>query len=269
MYPDILKHYTWNKATKTYSERSRRRSCNNESNSPKSDTIGRIPVVAFTPKNQERYFLRLLLHHVKGPKSYQDLKTVDGEICDTFQAACIKLGIWDGDDEIEKSLEEAASIKFASGLRHCFVTMLIYAMPANPRELYEKFKEELCLDFAKRDRATKPTEAHMNEALLELQQCFNRNGMDMVKDFYFPEPVRKEPKDKEISRDVLDEIDNFYEGLSDQAQENIAMLNPDQKKLFDLVAQSVENNNGDLFALDAPGGTGKTFMLTTLLSYVR
>ena len=51
--------------------------------------------------------------------------------------------IWDGDDEIEKSLEEAAFIKFASGLRHCFVTMLVY-----PREVYEKFKEELCLDFA-------------------------------------------------------------------------------------------------------------------------
>ena len=90
LYPKILKHYTWNKATKTYSERSRRRSCNSESNSPKSDTIGRIPVVAFTRKIQESYFLRLLLHHVKGLKSYQDLKTVDGEICDTFQAACIK-----------------------------------------------------------------------------------------------------------------------------------------------------------------------------------
>ena len=93
--------------------------------------------------------------------------------------------------------------------------------------------------------------------------------MDMVKDIYLPEPVRKEPKDKEISRDILDELDNFYEGLSDQAQDNIAMLNPDQRKLFDLVTQSVENNNGDIFALDAPGGTGKTFMLTTLLSYVR
>ena len=36
-----------------------------------------------------------------------------------------------------------------------------------------------------------------------------------------------------------------------------------------MVSQSVENNSGDIFALDAPGGTGKTFLLTTLLSYVR
>ena len=48
-------------------------------------------------------------------------------------------------------------------------------------------------------------------------------------------------------------MDNFYEELSDQAQDNIAMLNSDQRKLFYLVAQSVENNNGDIFALDAPG----------------
>ena len=124
--------------------------------------------------------MRLLLHHVKGPKSYEDIRTVDGEIFETFQAACIKLGIWDGDDEIEKSLEEAASIKFASGFRHCFVTMFVHAMPANPRELYEKFKEELCLDFAKRDRAKKPTQEHVNEALLELQQFFNQQVSNQI-----------------------------------------------------------------------------------------
>ena len=134
LYPNILQRYTWNKAAKEYNER--KRSMNGSNDERKSDTIGRIPVVAFTPKSQERYFLRLLLHHVKGPTSYENLKTVDGEVCETFKAACIKLGLWESDDEIEKSLEEAASIKFGSALRHCFVMLFVHAMPANPRELY-------------------------------------------------------------------------------------------------------------------------------------
>ena len=57
LYPNILKHYTWNKATKQFLPRSRSTISGYQSNDgSKSDTIGRIPVVAFTPKNQERYF---------------------------------------------------------------------------------------------------------------------------------------------------------------------------------------------------------------------
>ena len=41
--------------------------------------------------------------------SYEDLRTVDGEICETFQAACIKLGLWDGDEEIDISEEKNIS----------------------------------------------------------------------------------------------------------------------------------------------------------------
>ena len=38
--------------------------------------IGRINSV--NPKKGERFYLRLLLNHVKGPTSFQDLLTVDG-----------------------------------------------------------------------------------------------------------------------------------------------------------------------------------------------
>ena len=47
------------------------------------------------------------------------------------------------------------------------------------------------------------------------------------------------------------------------------MLNHEQREFFDMVVESVDNGMGKIFALDAPGGTGKTFCLTTLLEYVR
>ena len=96
--------------------------------------------------------------HVKGPKSFEDLRTVEGEVCATYHEACIKLGLFEGDDEIEKALEEAYSIKFGKAFRQFFVTILLYAVPANPLELYEKFKDQLCEDYCKKAKVTVPTE---------------------------------------------------------------------------------------------------------------
>ena len=42
--------------------------------------IGRIPTISLCAKQMEAYALRMLLHHVKGPTCFQDLKTVNGII---------------------------------------------------------------------------------------------------------------------------------------------------------------------------------------------
>ena len=52
-------------------------------------------------------------------------------------------------------------------------------------------------------------------------------------------------------------------------EENINMMNNGQKQIFEEIMHSVDNNSGRLFAIDAPGGTGKTFLLSTLLEKVR
>ena len=59
------------------------------------DTIGRVYTIH--PSQQEAYFLRLLLHEVKGPTSFDDLKTVDGTVCSTYREACLKLGLLEDD----------------------------------------------------------------------------------------------------------------------------------------------------------------------------
>ena len=52
-----------------------------------SDALGRVHTVHLN--NLECYFLRLLLHNVKGPTSFDDLKTVNGQICESFRE-----GVW-------------------------------------------------------------------------------------------------------------------------------------------------------------------------------
>ena len=46
-------------------------------------------------------------------------------------------------------------------------------------------------------------------------------------------------------------------------------MNEEQTEVFRAVMDSVKYNSGHIFGLDVPGGTGKTFLLTTLLAAVR
>ena len=54
-----------------------------------------------------------------------------------------------------------------------------------------------------------------------------------------------------------------------KAREKLGKLNIKQRQLFDNVMTSLSNANGDLFFVDAPGGTGKTFLINTILNAVR
>ncbi len=47
------------------------------------------------------------------------------------------------------------------------------------------------------------------------------------------------------------------------------MANLEQKEVLDVVTTAVDSELGDLFFIDGPGGTGKTFVENLLLSYVR
>lgn len=42
---------------------------------------------------------------------------------------------------------------------------------------------------------------------------------------------------------------------------NVPKLNDHQKHVYDTIMQAVQNEVGGLYFLDAPGGTGKTFVI--------
>ena len=52
--------------------------------------VSRIYTVS--PREGERFYLRTLLFHVKGARSFEDIRTVDGELKDSFREACIARG---------------------------------------------------------------------------------------------------------------------------------------------------------------------------------
>ena len=81
----------------------------------RDDALGRVYTIH--PNNREAFFLRLLLHHVHGPTSFEDLKLIRirndaGNIigtkqCNTFMEACNELCLIENDSQWNEALHEA------------------------------------------------------------------------------------------------------------------------------------------------------------------
>ncbi len=64
-----------------------------------------------TPLRGEDFFLRVLLRH-RAATSFEDLRTVDGEAHDTFEAACRAQGYIEGDDGSTHAMHEAFELGY-------------------------------------------------------------------------------------------------------------------------------------------------------------
>ncbi|KIH61446.1 hypothetical protein ANCDUO_08282 [Ancylostoma duodenale] len=72
LYPEVPKYYTWNTSRKVFCKRKQGAAVPG-GDVRASDALGRVYTVH--PNNDECYYLRLLLHTVRGPTSFTDLKT--------------------------------------------------------------------------------------------------------------------------------------------------------------------------------------------------
>ena len=94
------------------------------------------------------------------------------------------------------------------------------------------------------------------------------NELDLAS-FNLPSPLLTEPVvDKELA--VIEaELNYNQQEQQREAKERLSHFNNDQKLFFYAVIDSINSDGGELFFLDAPGGTGKTYLLNGLLSAVR
>ena len=92
------------------------------------------------PKDQQRYFIRLLLLHVKRATSFENLRTVNCVIRPTFYEAAVAKRLVNEDEEWDRCLKEATQVQFPTAFCGLFSFICIYYNPINARELYEKYK---------------------------------------------------------------------------------------------------------------------------------
>ena len=107
--------------------------------------LGRVYTIS--PCEGECFYLRLLLYHVKRPRSFPDLKTINGDLCSSFREACFKLGLLEDDSQYHLAMEEASVSNSAASLCSLFAVILTWCEPSNPLDIYEHHKESMAEDF--------------------------------------------------------------------------------------------------------------------------
>ena len=262
LYPDMPKHFVW--SNNKWKPRSlNKKKIQNQIDSSKSDMIGRIPIVSLNARQSELYFLRMILYHKPGATSFKDLKFINGIQYPTYQMACIALGLFQDNTEIDKSIEEVFTATSGKTLRSLFTNILVFINPANPLEFWQQHHTKLSEDFTNLNSEQQA----INLTLLEIQDNLERHGYSL-KDFNLPQPDMNQIDTVIQSREFREE---YYdtETLKANLEEQVPKLNQDQKLVYDIVMNSVQANKGYIIAVDAPGGTGKTFLLETLLATVR
>lgn len=99
------------------------------------------------PRQGECFYLRLLLTHVRGPQSFNDLRIVNGDLCSTFHEACLNLGLLEDDSHYHSAMQEASLSNSPSRIRALFAVILPWCEPSNPTELYDTNKDAMAEDF--------------------------------------------------------------------------------------------------------------------------
>ena len=285
LYINYPKHYTWNTRNKTWG---RRRNA--------QTAIGRMYSVS--PREGERFFLRILLMHVPGPHSFEYLKRIPEEFgggqAATFQEACYRRGLLQDDQEYRECLQESVGFGIPVSLRGLFCTILTETNVADPGALWTEFRQHLCEDFLHEARAlfndVQPTLEQYPEAehkaLRHLQEMLSSKGRDITE---FPNmPVPPVDPDAEIAalpRIIREQLPGNYEQLGQEAEIGYATLNAAQRQAFDAIREAVDlfpvqgvemhhdvafiPPQGFFYMVHSPGGCGKTYLFNLLLKMVR
>jgi len=83
-----------------------------------------------------------------------------------------------------------------------------------------------------------------------------------------PSPIRELPTNQ-LCAEILRETNYSIEELMLHVSLNEPLLVPDQRAAYNAILHHAEENKGGIFFLDAPSGTGKTFILNLLLAKIR
>ncbi|XP_063909244.1 uncharacterized protein LOC135126934 [Zophobas morio] len=151
---EVPQYYTWNQSTKKFCRRKRGARHSSIAGIFSTGVLGRVYTVH--PNNGECYYLRMLLHVVKGPTSFQAIKTIDGQECETYREACFKLGLLENDQHWDNTLAEASETRHAHQIRTLFAIILTTCAPSDPKGLWEKHKESMSEDILLRARRNNP-----------------------------------------------------------------------------------------------------------------
>jgi len=105
----------------------------------------------------------------------------------------------------------------------------------------------------------------INDLLVDIQIQLREFGNQMI-DFGLDEPDSTLIHESAHVELMADEFDTNAETFF---QANRSKLTQDQENIFQKISKHIDEETGGLYAIDAPGGSGKTFLCNVILAYAR
>lgn len=244
LYPEIPQHCVWR------NNRWQTRLRGND------NVIGRMYTVNIV--DQERYFLRLLLLNITGAKSFEDMRTFQGIVHQTYKEAAFARGLIMDDSEWDRCLNEASLSSFPRELRSLFAYILVFQSPTNALSLFEKYSFQLSEDFQR----TMPPEEATVHALREISVVLANHGFSL-ENFNLPSIQAGY-----LLRQHFEGTEIDIQGCMDESEQMYGSMNVEQRYIVDEIELAVNrsyNNCCNAFFIDGPGGTGKTFIYRYLI----
>ena len=267
LYPDFPSRYTWQAGQKVWRKRRQQQA---------TEAIGRV--VYLSPRHGEVFYLRVLLHHVPGATSFEELRTVAGVVCATYREACSVRGLLRDDCEWEVTMREAAHAQMPAQLRRLFGVILLFCTPADPTQLFQRHLDSMAEDFVRR-HADLPDDQRATLVLLQVEQQLQQAGKQLD-EFGLPVPTveqrelaadlqHADAERRHLPRIVQEELAHDGDELQDQLAAQLPVLLPSQRDVYNQVLAAVDERRPLAVFVDAAGGTGKTFLFNVLLAAVR
>lgn len=271
MYTDVPKFFTWNKQSKNWEPRKRGIPVPGFTDIFMTNTLGRLYTVH--PKQRECFFLRLLLVNVPGPTSFRYLRKVNGTLYDTFFDACRELHLLEDDNHWDLTLADAALSSSPQQIRQLFSIILTTCFPSEASALWDKYKDSMSEDILHRIRITNQNQniefsaEIYNESLIMIEDiCILISNMPLI---HFGMPAPNRPAVDTINSDVQREHHFDRTSLATFVANNEQLLTAEQRNVYDQINVSIAAQQGGFFFFDAPGGTGKTFLISLILARIR
>ncbi|KAH7711876.1 helitron helicase-like protein [Aphelenchoides avenae] len=240
-------------------------------------------VLSVSPKNVEVYAVRLLLHHVKGPTSFEDLRTVtmdNGEIVEfsTFTEAARHYGLLEDPNVWVKSINDAADeFQSAWKLLRYFAALLVNAAPPQPQDIFDEVLDRL---WPPAGQSWQTPEWRRRKTLNHLEYCFRQFnttcremlGYDVA--YNETEALRDDELGGVPTHVGADAGAGHRRSWKQYWQQNYKRMNEGQENAFSVIKSAVEGSRTDevrlkLFMLEGAGGTGKSFVYNTLVAWCR
>ncbi|XP_076916914.1 uncharacterized protein LOC143576772 [Bidens hawaiensis] len=247
-YKYFPKHFTWNGGSRRWNHHKQR---------PQ-----RGHIVSANPTEGERYYLHLLLSNIKGPTSFEDLRTLNGVTYLTFRRAALEIGLIENDDSLSRCLTEASLFQFPKALRGLFATILVFCKPGDVLKLWNDHFDSMSEDYRLHCQNIHRVQDIVVTEIRGYLQSMGKN----IKEFDLPKITHDVNLQYALHREVQEEYKIIVELEHLSARDS---LNRDQNILYDEIMMHVDNDHPGLFFIDGPGGTGKTFVYKALLAQVR